>query len=96
MMETTDYATDARTLVEALALRGYPAQAQVNEHGGTRDYVIVWANDTDRHPAHTIWVDADGYTWGHRFEHNRTRLVGPADVAQAVIGTLPQGADDGR
>jgi hypothetical protein len=87
-MPNADYETRAKTLVAALALRDVFAQTAKNTHGGTEDFVMVYASDLDRYPAHTVWVDEDGYTWGHKFEHNRPATMGPADVAQAIVKTL--------
>lgn len=89
----TEYQTQAKALVEALALRDIRAEHQINDMGGTRDFVNVFAGEPgERYPVHTVWVDADGYTWGRSYEHNLPATgVGPADVAQRIIKTFPEG-----
>lgn len=82
------YEARAKALVQAFAKINHTAEAAKNTHGGTEDYVIVYAQPADRYPAHTVWVDADGYTWGHSFEHNMGPKASATVVAQAVVDTL--------
>lgn len=89
--ERHTYTTRAKALVREFAHRDIHAAWAVNNHGGTKDYVNVYAEPGDRYPVHTVWVDADGYTWGKSYEFNAAPTLPAPAVAGAIIDTFDQG-----
>lgn len=88
MSETTNH-NRANSLIKALE--------KINLHGEygedrTRQrhsfYVTVWTPDDTRYPSATVWVDDEGYTWGHSFEHSRNEHVATTVVAGAIKDSL--------
>lgn len=87
-MNATTNRNRAASLVTALAAIGLEGEQRVNHRGGTKDYVCVWTPDDTRYPSATVWVDEDGYTWGHSFEHNRHEHTATTVVAAAIKDSL--------
>lgn len=81
----------ASSLVTALEAVGLEGEQGLDTSDGRRvHYVNVWTPDDTRYPSATVLVDDDGYTWGHRFEHNRHEHVATTVVAGAIKDTLPE------
>jgi hypothetical protein len=90
-MDTTN-SNRAESLARALESVGLEGRHQTDNRDGRKlHYVTVWTPDDVRYPSATVWVDEDGYTWGHNFEHSRHGDVATTAVADAIKATLNGG-----
>lgn len=86
MTQSQTFLSMADNLAALFVKRGI--RARVDKSQGIAQPVNVWAEPLDRYPAHTVWVDADGFTWGPNFEFNRPAGTDFPAVVRAVRETL--------
>lgn len=90
-MSDTTYSNRAESLVRALETVDLTGHHDINPDGGTKHYVTVRRPIDHRYPSATVWIDQDGYTWGHNYEHTANGDVATTVVARLIKDTLPVG-----
>ena len=68
MTTPTDYAKIAERLAAAARSQALAAAHVAPDEHSRSDFVTL-RYPQDRYPFETVYIDADGYTWGDRFEH---------------------------
>lgn len=96
-LKNAKHANKADSLARALDDIGLEGDVKFETRDGRSYlYVNVWSEHDPRYPVATVVVDGDGYTWGHKFEHNRHEEVATTVVAAAIKDTLEESEAEGK